>query len=44
MPAKPDLLNFGGVEHHIGGRVALGRVMYEVLTWLRFQGQGMTLD
>ncbi|KAJ8420675.1 LOW QUALITY PROTEIN: hypothetical protein Cgig2_005206 [Carnegiea gigantea] len=24
MPAKPDLLNLGGVEHHIGGRVTLG--------------------
>ncbi|KAJ8437402.1 hypothetical protein Cgig2_020421 [Carnegiea gigantea] len=37
MPGKPDLLNFGGAEHHIGGCVAWGRVIYEVLTWLRFQ-------
>ena len=44
MPAKPDLLNLGGVEHHSGGHVTLGRVVCEVLTWLRFQGQAMTLD
>jgi len=32
------------VERHFGGRVAFGMVICKVLTWLRLEDKGMTLD